>query len=62
MNHSLPPRRSLSNFVKPSLQVHRTGDARDNRKQLAMVAGAYDSARLGRAVEMSEYRNTRVPQ
>jgi len=38
------------------------GDARDNRKTLAMVAAAYDSSRLGRAVEMSEYRNMRVPQ
>jgi predicted dehydrogenase len=38
------------------------GDARDNRKTLAMVTAAYDSARLGRAVEISEYQNMRVPQ
>ena len=38
------------------------GEARDNRNTLAMVAAAYDSARLGRAVEMSEYQSTRVPQ
>jgi|SRR6266851_1701705 len=38
------------------------GDARDNRRTLAMVAAAYDSARLGRAVEMSEYQKTRVSQ
>lgn len=36
------------------------GDARDNRNTLAMVTAAYDSARLGRAVEMSEYQSTRV--
>jgi D-apiose dehydrogenase len=53
----------LGNFVDaiPSGGI-APGDARDNRKTLAMVAAAYDSARLGRAVEMSEYRNTRVPQ
>src|SRR6266851_3526927 len=38
------------------------GDARDNRKTLAMVTAAYDSARLGRAVDMSEYQNMRVVQ
>jgi len=27
-----------------------------------MVAAAYDSARLGRAVAMSEYQKARVPQ
>ncbi len=38
------------------------GDARDNRKTLAMVVAAYDSAQLGRAVEITEYQKTRVPQ
>ncbi len=38
------------------------GDARDNRKTLAMVTAAYDSAQLGRAVEISEYQKTRAPQ
>jgi predicted dehydrogenase len=36
------------------------GNAKDNRNTLAMVFAAYDSARLGRAVEMSAYRNSRV--
>jgi D-apiose dehydrogenase len=36
------------------------GEAHDNRNTLAMVAAAYDSARLGRAVAMSEYQNMRV--
>jgi D-apiose dehydrogenase len=53
----------LGNFVEA---IHSSGipagDARDNRNTLAMVAAAYDSARLGRSVEMSAYQNMRVPQ
>jgi len=38
------------------------GNARDNRNTLGMVAAAYDSARLGRTVEMSDYlAKARVP-
>lgn len=36
--------------------------ARDNRHTLAMVFAAYDSAELGRAVEMSQYEKARVAQ
>jgi predicted dehydrogenase len=34
--------------------------AQDNRNTLAMVFAAYDSARLGRAVELSEYQEARL--
>ncbi|MGH9688097.1 MAG: Gfo/Idh/MocA family protein [Candidatus Acidiferrales bacterium] len=34
--------------------------ARDNRNTLAMVLAAYDSAQLGRAVEMSQYQKARI--
>jgi D-apiose dehydrogenase len=36
------------------------GDVRDNRNTLAMVFAAYDSARRGCAVELSQYQRTRV--
>ena len=53
----------LGNFVNALQSASiAPGDARDNRNTLAMVAAAYDSARLGRAVAMSEYQKARVPQ
>jgi len=53
----------LGNFVNALHSASiAPGDARDNRNTLAMVAAAYDSARLGRAVAMSEYQKARVPQ